>query len=399
MKKSFTWFTVIIMICLFVVSTNSWAIPAFARRYKISCSTCHAPFPKLKPYGDDFAGAGMILEEEEKDRDYIIAGDDLLRLNKDFPVAARFDAFAVYDEDKHVETDLETPWGLKLLSGGTLTKKIGYYFYFYMSERGEVAGIEDAYIHFDNIFNANLDIMLGQFQTSDPLMKRELRLTFEDYMIYGTRIGLSQTNLTYDRGIMLLYSIEKTGTDIVGLLVNGNGKGEADADKKFDNDRHKNFGVRIIQAIGDFMSIGGYYYLGKEEQDTEINDIVYWGPDLNIGVGPIEVTAQYLERTDSSPYFSAQPAEESKTKGTVVEVIYSPQLDRSRFFLTALYNKVESDLSDKVLCNICPVFLNYETATLSGTYLFARNFRFTAEFTHDLEKESNRFVLGIVSGF
>ena len=41
------------------------AVPAFARRYKISCNTCHAPFPKLKPYGDDFAGAGFILQENK----------------------------------------------------------------------------------------------------------------------------------------------------------------------------------------------------------------------------------------------------------------------------------------------------------------------------------------------
>ena len=25
------------------------AIPAFARKYKVSCTTCHAPFPRLKP--------------------------------------------------------------------------------------------------------------------------------------------------------------------------------------------------------------------------------------------------------------------------------------------------------------------------------------------------------------
>jgi hypothetical protein len=25
------------------------AIPAFARKYQFSCSTCHAPFPRLKP--------------------------------------------------------------------------------------------------------------------------------------------------------------------------------------------------------------------------------------------------------------------------------------------------------------------------------------------------------------
>ena len=61
---------------------DSNAIPAFARRYKISCTTCHAPIPKLKPYGDEFAGNGFIMIENEKERDYITAGDDLEQLVK-----------------------------------------------------------------------------------------------------------------------------------------------------------------------------------------------------------------------------------------------------------------------------------------------------------------------------
>ena len=31
----------------------SLAIPAFARKYDTSCLTCHAPFPRLKAYGEE----------------------------------------------------------------------------------------------------------------------------------------------------------------------------------------------------------------------------------------------------------------------------------------------------------------------------------------------------------
>ncbi|NQT27800.1 hypothetical protein HQ585_20755 [candidate division KSB1 bacterium] len=379
---------VCVMLITVIVTADAFAIPAFARRYKISCSTCHAPFPKLKEYGEDFAGAGMILKEEEKERDYVSAGDDLLWLNRTFPVAARFEAFGVYDQDHPVENDLQSPWGLKLLSGGTLYKNIGYYFYFYMSERGEVAGVEDAYIHFDNVFGANLDFMVGQFQTSDPLMKRELRLTFEDYMIYKVHVGDSKCNLTYDRGVMALYGIDATGTEIVGFVVNGNGKPMADEDtKKFDVDSDKNLGVRLNQDVAGLFSVGGFYYLGKENLFDIENEITYWGPDMNIRVGPIEVTAQYLEREDTNPTFTDPVS--VKTTGSVVEAVYSPKLDKSRWYLIALYNAVESDMD----------IYNYETATLAGTYLVARNLRFTLEYTRDLMNEKNRMVLGMVSGF
>jgi hypothetical protein len=33
---------------------RAWAVPAFARKYKTSCTTCHTIFPKLNPFGEQF---------------------------------------------------------------------------------------------------------------------------------------------------------------------------------------------------------------------------------------------------------------------------------------------------------------------------------------------------------
>ncbi len=373
--------------------TDSSAIPAFARRYKISCTTCHAPFPKLKPYGDEFAGNGFIMVENEKERDYITAGDDLLWLNKEFPVAVRFDAFAAYDQDKAVDKDLQTPFGLKLLSGGTLYKNIGYYFYFYMYEVGEVAGIEDAYIHFNDVFKTPLDILVGQFQVCDPLMKRELRLSYEDYQIFKVKVGDSRTNLTYDRGVMFAYGISQTSTDLFAMVVNGNGKKPASEEYlKFDDDKFKNFAVRVKQGLGKYLSLGGFYYQGKEkvlvgeEVGKLENKVSYYGPDVNVATGPLELTAQYLIRKDTNPFFAAT-AKEYETKGVVAELIFAPQLDRSRYYLVGLYNNIDSD------------FEKYQTATLNATYLLTRNLRLSAEYTRDLETDNNRFGIGMVTAF
>ncbi len=370
------------------------AIPAFARKYKISCTTCHAPIPKLKPYGNEFAGNGFVIPEEESARDYVSAGDDLLWLNRDFPIAVRFDAYGFYDSEAEVDNDLQTPWGLKLLSGGVLYKNISYYFYFYLSERGEVAGIEDAYVHFDNIFKTNLDVMVGQFQTSDPLMKRELRLTFEDYVLYTSNIGRSNIDLTYDRGVMLTYGIDRTSTDLVGFVVNGSGISEAGEDRLFDNDTFKNFGLRLNQAVGKYGSIGGFYYYGKERilnpstNNTANNELFYVGPDVNVTAGVLEFTGQYLWREDTNPFGTAV-AQKYKSNGVVAELIFSPQKDRSRYFLTGLYNWVDSEYDAA----------DYESATISGTYLVARNLRLVLEYTRDLQFDANRVVLGIVSAF
>jgi hypothetical protein len=386
--KTLSYFIYLITIVSFILPETLSAIPAFARRHKVSCTTCHTVFPKLKDYGDEFAGNGFIMKESEKARDYVSAGDDLLWLNKDFPLAARMEAFATHDQGKEVENDLQVPWGIKLLSGGTLYKNIGYYFYFYMSERGEVAGVEDAYIHFDNVFGSNLDVMVGQFQTSDPLMKRELRLTYEDYEIYKTRIGKSGTNLAYDRGVMLVYGIDQTGTDVIGMVVNGNGAPAGGENRKLDQDNYKNLGFRVNQNVADLFSIGGFYYAGKEQHpdSSRTNEITYFGPDINFGTDFLDVTAQYIYRKDTNADFLASEIK-FETNGYIFEVNFAPDLEKSRYYFTALYNLVDSDN------------YKYETMTLSATYQIARNLRFLAEYTRDLELEKNRMVLGIIGAF
>ncbi len=387
-KNFLFYFWGMLLVFLFTgIFENAKAIPAFARQYKISCATCHAPIPKLKPYGDEFAGNGFILKENIKKRDFVTAGEeDQLFLNKVLPIAVRFDAFAVSDDSKNVKHDLQSPWGLKLLSGGPLYKNIGYYFYFYMAERGEVAGIEDAYLHFDNLFGKELDVLVGQFQTSDPILKRELRLTYEDYQILKVKPGLSQVNLTYDRGIVVIYSLEKTGTDVVGMLVNGNGKGPAnDSTKSFDNNTFKNVVLRLKQNFGDRLSVGAFAYYG-EEDFIYTNKLKYWGPDFTLNLGTVEFTGVYLHREDTNPFFTPS-SPTLKTDGFVAELNFAPHKDRSHFFFTGLYNKVNSDIKE----------LEYETITLNASHWFKRNLRFLVEYTRDLKNSKNRFVIGLVS--
>ncbi|MGQ9799701.1 MAG: hypothetical protein ACUVRG_10530 [Ignavibacterium sp.] len=120
---------------------------------------------------------------------------------------------------------------------------------------------------FNNLFGSELDFTIGQFQVSDPVFKRELRLTRDDYYIYKVKPGLSNVNLTYDRGIMLAYGFE-SGTDLTIEVVNGNGIGEG-VSNIFDNDKYKNFFGRISQDAGEHFRIGALGYYGKEEKTIE----------------------------------------------------------------------------------------------------------------------------------
>ncbi len=393
MKSAICIAAVVVFAAVLILPDDAGAIPAFARKYRMSCTTCHAPAPRLKDYGEDFAGNAFQLEEDqEPPRFFYDTGDEKLTLMRDLPIAVRFDAYATYDRDDESDVaDFKVPYGMKLLSGGNISKHIGYYFYFYMSEAGEVAGIEDAFLHFNDFFDLELDLFVGQFQVSDPLFKRELRITYEDYEIYNVRVGDTPTNLTYDRGFMLTYSAP-FGLDAVALLVNGNGK-EAMNNGYFDDDDWKNGMLRLSQSIGP-VRVGGFGYLGNSvkavgERSVQ-NEHYYWGMDGTVDFrDKLQVNVQYLERHDDDPFFLRVDPYEVDMKGGFVEVVWSVGGEMGRTFVTFLYNYIDSDLNN----------LDYSAGTLSLSYLLRRNVRLVAEGTYHEDTEAMRLVAGVVSAF
>jgi hypothetical protein len=352
----------------------------------MSCTTCHAPFPKLKSFGDEFAGNGFQLVGQEPARYYKETGDDFLLLMREIPLALRIEGYLRYQPETADRSDFQSPYLIKLLSGGQIARDISYYFYFFFGERGEVSGLEDAFVVFNNLFQQDLDLYVGQFQVSDPLFKRELRLTLEDYQIYRTKIGSSSINLTYDRGMMLTYGLP-TGTDIILEVLNGSGIGPADADRNFDIDKNKNGMMRVSQEISKNIRIGGFGYYGNEDKAANTNRTWMAGPDLTVTLDPVELNVQYVARNDSKPMFVTDG--EVATRGAFAELIYSPLGDKSTWYGGLLYNWVKSDVSAP----------NYHTATAHVSKLLARNLRLVGEYTYDMEREANRFTVGFVGAF
>jgi hypothetical protein len=57
MKNLFLIFTITLFLVTGLV-TDSYGIPAFSRKYKTSCSTCHYAFPMLNAFGKAFKNHG-----------------------------------------------------------------------------------------------------------------------------------------------------------------------------------------------------------------------------------------------------------------------------------------------------------------------------------------------------
>jgi hypothetical protein len=374
-----------------ITASSLSAIPAFARKYQMTCKTCHAPFPRIKPYGDEFAGNGFVIKDKDAPRYFVDTGDSFLSLLREVPVALRLEGFLTYNNSHSKEVDFVSPYVLKFLSGGEITKNISYFFYFFFSERGEVAGIEDAFVMFNNLFGSDLDLYVGQFQVSDPLFKRELRLTFEDYKIYSTEIGESSVDLTYDRGLMMTYGLP-TGTDFTLEIVNGSGIGAANPLRNFDSDKYKNLVFRISQDLGKGFRVGGLGYVGKEEKRGLGNALWMIGADATVGGKNFDFNLQYVERRDDNPSFLQRDMTSVKTRGGFAELVYLPQGDDSRWYAAGLMNWVDSDMEE----------LKYSSATIHFGRMLRRNIRATAELTYIFKgpyEKHARLAVGLVSGF
>lgn len=402
MKRSSIYcFTIIAVVLLGMLPARKCdAIPAFARKYQLSCQVCHSPvMPRLKGFGDEFAGNGFRMTEYEAPRYFIPIGDDKLSLLRELPLAIRMDGFASYNFNDAGTADFSGPFVLKILSGGELSDKLSYYFYFLFNERGAIAGIEDAFLMYHDLMNTGVNLYLGQFQASDPLFKGELRLTLEPYKIYGTKPGNSMADLKYDRGTIIEKDF-KTGTTVIGEILNGNGIGEAGEGYLFDHDKYKNYMLRINQSIGKSISVGVFGYTGKEILSDPglffggiTNKIQMFGPDIALDFGDkLIVNMQYLRRTDSHVYAPGGGVtyDDVITQGGFAEIIYSPKGDNSKFYFTGLMNWVDSNLGA----------LDYTSATLHAGYLLRRNVRLVTEYTQVVVPDSyGKVNVGFVSAF
>jgi hypothetical protein len=389
-----------VILSVIAPANKCYAIPAFARKYQISCQVCHSPvMPRLKAFGDEFAGDGFRMTKYESPRYFIPTGDEKLSLFREVPIAFRFEGYAAYNFNNEGKTDFSAPFVVKILSGGELSDHISYYFYFLLNETGSIAGLEDAFLMYNNLFGSGINFYIGQFQVSDPLFKGELRYTLEPYMIYSVAPGNSTANLKYDRGIIFDKGF-KTGTTLVAEIVNGCGIGAAAEGFLFDKDKYKNFMLRINQDVGKNLSIGIMGYTGKEDladpamvSGNVTNRINMVGPDLILNFSDkFVLNLQYIRRLDSEVFIGTTGAiqEDITTDGGFAEVIYSPKGDMSKWYLTGLLNIVESDADG----------LDYRSATLHAGYLLRRNVRVVTEYSYKFSGASfGRVSAGFVSAF
>jgi hypothetical protein len=286
--------------------------------------------------------------------------------------------------------DFQAPYLIKLLSSAPLSEQITYYFYGIFAEKGDngTAVIEDAWFRYGDIAGSKVGGMLGQFQVSDLMFPREVRLTFQDYYVYRA------AGITYDRGV--IFDRGFGPFDLALGAVNGNGieenfdinsPGYRRPDKMFDNDSGKSLFGRIGVTVGP-VNVGLFGLAGEQKSaagpegastGTRDTDKRIAGVDLSGDLTPtLHWFAQALWNRWED-FLDADPERDFDWTGGFAGLDYIPS-DRWAFSL--LYNYAQDgDFADT---GTIYEGIKMNSLTFGAAYYFMRNVKGVVEVNADL---------------
>ncbi|MDP2682557.1 MAG: hypothetical protein Q8P28_07105 [Deltaproteobacteria bacterium] len=120
----------VIIISLF--PSSSFATPAFARKYDLSCASCHTKPPRLNAFGEAFHMAGFqiptVQEGEIKKKRHIgriMSETEFLNI---FSVRTTGDFIQSFSGGQKNESAMALPQSVELYLAGNFTDAIGYFF-------------------------------------------------------------------------------------------------------------------------------------------------------------------------------------------------------------------------------------------------------------------------------
>jgi hypothetical protein len=308
---------------------SAQAIPAFARKYQTSCTTCHNDFPELNDFGEAFKKRGFKFPKDDENfvkEPPLMLGAPALKemfpkavypgeIPGNIPISFRYEGFASLNSKRPLNlgfvprTDLFAPNTFTIIAAGSMGENISFWVDDDISVGGSGAngGLGDGYLKFNDIGHSfglprdTINVRFGQFEVPLPFTQaRTINPSGYDIYAQASVAGaLGTTNNPF------IFGAPQRGIEIGGYpndgnfewavdVVNGNNNNAAirnDKDiyvrvaNKFNLDRDPK-SRREIQAAGksgprDHTSIrvGGFYYYGR--------NIINVNQDLFPGFGTI----------------------------------------------------------------------------------------------------------------
>ncbi len=302
-----------IVIGRFATTPGAYAIPAFARKYQTSCSTCHNNFPELNDFGEAFKKNGFKFPQNDEQfikEPPVLLGAKAQRqvfpkavypgeIPGSIPIGFRYSGFATYNSRQPLalgflpRTDLFTPNTFTIISAGSLGDNLSFWIDDDISTGGSGAqgGLGDGYLkvndlgHYIGLPKDALNLRFGQFELDLPFTQaRSINPT--DYDIYDQASSAGSLGTTNNP---FVFAAPQRGIEIGGYPNDGyftwsvsalDGSNDSPAGRnskdvyvrvsqRFNLERDAK-ARKEVQAAGptgprDHTSIrfGGFYYYGR----------------------------------------------------------------------------------------------------------------------------------------
>ena len=309
--------TVGILLWILASTPRASAIPAFARKYQTSCTTCHNDYPELNDFGEAFKKNGFKFPKDDEifvKEPPVLLGAKAQKeafpkavypgeIPGSLPLGFRYSGFAQYNSKQPLSlgppfvprTDLFVPNTFTIIAAGSFGPTLSFWIDNDISSGGSngAAGLGDGYLkvndigHYIGLPKDTLNLRFGQFELDLPFTQaRTVNLT--NYDIYN-EASISLAPPLGSTNNPFLFSVPQRGIEIGGYpndgnfawslaVVNGNNSMPAVRNSKdiyirvsqrFNLERDPKV-RREIQAAGptgprDHTSVrlGGFYYYGR----------------------------------------------------------------------------------------------------------------------------------------
>lgn len=306
------------IVLVVIQSTPSYAIPAFARKYQTSCTTCHNNFPELNDFGEAFKKNGFKFPKD--DESFVKEPPVLLgaKAQKEefpdavypgeipgtVPIGFRYSGLFNWNKKQPPSlqaagflprTDLFAPNTFTVIAAGSMGSNLSFWIDDDISTGGSGAdgGLGDGYLKYNDlgrIFKLpkdSLNVRFGQFELDLPFTQAR-GIYASDYDVYD-QANVAGPLGTTDNPFML--GTPQRGIEFGGYpndgnfswsvaVVNGNNDSPAARNSKdvyvrvsqrfnLERDAESRHGIRAAGPTGprDHTSIrfGAFYYHGKNE--------------------------------------------------------------------------------------------------------------------------------------
>lgn len=216
------------VIVVLIAASRAEAIPAFARKYGLSCSACHVAYPVLNQQGVMFRDNGYQLGLQ---RDEPAATPSAY-----LPIAARTVPAYQYTRTTNQpgewgSTDthtggLATPT-LDLMAAGTFGTDVSFLAVLAGFSPGEAGSVESAWGRVSNVLGTTwLNVRFGKFELDLPMSERRDIVRSNGHAVYGARFAASAVAFSLAQnqtGVELAGHDERSLTRYALALVNPNG--------------------------------------------------------------------------------------------------------------------------------------------------------------------------------